>query len=227
MINDSEYITFSYTLGAARFPIDTNDMSDLLDLADKALYRGKMKGRNCYIIYLAEKHNDINLKSERDKNFSSMYLHSRIYNELTKKGDLASNIKGIIDFLGNYLMIDHICIEDKNSLLFDYYHPLCKNRSLPLGDNLISSLMNLKLGYFSENCVVNSKKKDSPLYIEFLKQGIYAITIVKIEAYGKIYGYLRAEVLTLNTGRIWQLLGIDLFLSLCHSLALILAYYEK
>lgn len=26
LINDSEYITFSYTLGAARFPIDTNDM---------------------------------------------------------------------------------------------------------------------------------------------------------------------------------------------------------
>ncbi len=43
-------------------------MGDLLDLADKALYRGKMKGRNCYIIYLASKHKDINLKSERDKN---------------------------------------------------------------------------------------------------------------------------------------------------------------
>lgn len=226
MINNEEYISFSYTLGVARFLLDTNDMNDLLDLADKALYRGKMKGRNCYIIYLA-KHKDINFKFERDKNFSSKYLHSKIFNELTKKGELATNIKNIIDFLGSYLMIDHICIVDRNNLIFEYYHPLCKNRSYPLEDKLINSSINYQSGYFCENCVINSKKKDSLLYSELIKQEIYAITMVKIEAYRKIYGYLKDEVLILNTGRIWQNLDIDLFLSLCNNLALILASNEK
>ena len=44
----------------------------------------------------------------------------------------------------------------------------------------------------------------SKIYNELIKQEIYAIAIIKIEAYGKVYGYLRAEALALDTGRIWQ-----------------------
>lgn len=44
------------TTGSVSFPKDSTDLDELLARADKALYRGKSKGRNCYIIYLPAKH---------------------------------------------------------------------------------------------------------------------------------------------------------------------------
>ncbi len=44
------------TLGSASFPENAQDYDTLFSLIDKALYRGKSKGRNCYIIYVESKH---------------------------------------------------------------------------------------------------------------------------------------------------------------------------
>lgn len=44
------------TIGSAFFPNDAPDFDTLFSLVDKALYRGKSKGRNCFIIYVASKH---------------------------------------------------------------------------------------------------------------------------------------------------------------------------
>jgi diguanylate cyclase (GGDEF)-like protein len=50
------------TIGCATFPDDASDYDTLFSMIDKTLYRGKNKGRNCYIIYVAEKHKDIEIK---------------------------------------------------------------------------------------------------------------------------------------------------------------------
>ena len=44
------------TVGSASFPDNARDFDTLFSLIDKALYRGKSKGRNCYIIYVESKH---------------------------------------------------------------------------------------------------------------------------------------------------------------------------
>ncbi len=44
------------TVGSAAFPDNARDFDTLFATIDKALYRGKSKGRNCYIIYVAAKH---------------------------------------------------------------------------------------------------------------------------------------------------------------------------
>ena len=44
------------TVGCAVYPRDTDSFEGLFALIDKALYRGKSKGRNCFIIYVPEKH---------------------------------------------------------------------------------------------------------------------------------------------------------------------------
>ncbi len=44
------------TVGSAVFPANADSFESLFALADKALYRGKSKGRNCFIIYVPEKH---------------------------------------------------------------------------------------------------------------------------------------------------------------------------
>ncbi len=49
------------TVGIAAYPNDANQYDDLFKKMDKALYRGKLKGRNCYIVYVDEKHKDIDV----------------------------------------------------------------------------------------------------------------------------------------------------------------------
>ena len=44
------------TVGSASFPDNAQDFDTLFAMIDKALYRGKSKGRNCYIIYVESKH---------------------------------------------------------------------------------------------------------------------------------------------------------------------------
>lgn len=56
---DNVRIFVTATIGSASFPNDTDNYNDLFQKMDKALYRGKMKGRNCYIVYVHEKHKDI------------------------------------------------------------------------------------------------------------------------------------------------------------------------
>ena len=55
----SLYVTA--TSGCAVYPADAQDYDTLFTMADKTLYRGKTKGRNCYIIYVKEKHQNIEI----------------------------------------------------------------------------------------------------------------------------------------------------------------------
>ncbi len=54
------------TTGIVRYPFDGTDMQSLLSLADKALYRGKQKGKNCYIIYDRQMHANITVSNRQN-----------------------------------------------------------------------------------------------------------------------------------------------------------------
>lgn len=64
------------TIGMARYPFDARTLPDLIKLADKALYRGKIKGKNCFIIYLKELHAGIDVsKSHVTDEISGILNH--------------------------------------------------------------------------------------------------------------------------------------------------------
>ena len=62
------------SMGISRFPSDGVTYNELFDIADRALYIAKSKGRNCYIIYRPEIHKEyiinkkVGLKSRLDYN---------------------------------------------------------------------------------------------------------------------------------------------------------------
>lgn len=60
------------TIGTATFPRDAFDYNELFIKADKALYRGKTKGRNCFIIYVEEKHKDIDINDMHKNTVASI-----------------------------------------------------------------------------------------------------------------------------------------------------------
>lgn len=51
-----ESVFLTATTGSASFPNDASDLDELLLRTDKSLYRGKSKGRNCFIVYVPAKH---------------------------------------------------------------------------------------------------------------------------------------------------------------------------
>ncbi len=63
IIAEQHELQITSTVGCATFPTDAGDYEGLFHLIDKTLYRGKSKGRNCYIIYLESKHKDLEIKS--------------------------------------------------------------------------------------------------------------------------------------------------------------------
>lgn len=51
------------TIGSASYPDNAQDFDSLFALMDKALYRGKTKGRNCFIIYVPAKHDHLDIRA--------------------------------------------------------------------------------------------------------------------------------------------------------------------
>ncbi|MCR5349594.1 MAG: GGDEF domain-containing protein [Acholeplasmatales bacterium] len=222
-IPEYDDMQITYTIGVSRFPLNSNNIDELLILADKALYRGKIKGRNCFIIYLPEKHADIKLEATRDKVYTPMFLHAKLYNLLTRNDNYQKNIQDVINFLGSYLLIDNVCIETDKNLLFQYTHPLIKKKKLlRYGFETIDQCTSSN-GIFIENTTFSSKIKDSnPLLKKMVEQEIYSSVICVISAFGYTYGYLRAEVISLDTGRIWQNDDLVTLICVCNYIALML-----
>ncbi len=63
------------TLGSATFPADADSYDELFSLVDKTLYRGKTKGRNCYIIYVKEKHQNIVIQDLKGHGLYNTFLN--------------------------------------------------------------------------------------------------------------------------------------------------------
>ena len=63
------------TSGITRYPLDASNLQDLLSLVDKVLYRGKVKGKNCFVIYRKDIHNDIVPNKEIGKELSLALLN--------------------------------------------------------------------------------------------------------------------------------------------------------
>lgn len=97
------------TIGSAAFPKDAPDYATLFTLVDKALYRGKTKGRNCYIIYVEEKHKNISMHELAGR---GMYA---IFHDLSSRFDshaaLPDRLKAMLEVLSDDMRIsDLYCV---------------------------------------------------------------------------------------------------------------------
>lgn len=210
------------TVGVSRFPRDEKTYEKLLETSDKALYRGKTKGRNCFIIYLPEKHANIELKTENDKSFSSMYLHLLVFKVLTKTNNFSEAINNIFGFMSNYFMVDHIAIQKGEKLLYQKIHPLSYNKNFtPLSLNLVDKTLNptMEMCYLNQIETLLSSKQEE-LYNEYKSQKILAAFTAEIsENYKGDKVFLRVES---TNKRIWQHEEMDIYLTVAKLIGLFL-----
>lgn len=124
---DKSQFTLTSTMGLSCYPKDGLNYDELFVTADKALYRGKLKGRDCYIIYNEAKHgsikkdNNLTFAGLPERKNSDSSLVSECLDGLLNTNDLEEEINNVIKKTVNHFRIDRITISDpKLKILFQY-----------------------------------------------------------------------------------------------------------
>ena len=186
------------TIGLTRYPHDATTFIELFEKTDKALYRGKQKGRNCYIIYDDEKHKDIDVNML--KRVSIDIIMDELTDMLIADKPFNEKILNVLRYSKMSLQIGGAVYLDKNlNYLFDDMNAPIKSTKLTIEE--IDS-------FFKENSLIEYVRSSdmavqSPvLYDFFMQKHILTILIKKIVIDGVDYGYL--GLYENQVTRVWQ-----------------------
>ena len=189
--NGGSFITG--TVGAASFPEDADNYADLFTLIDKMLYYGKNKGRNCFTVYQAEKHKDLEVTKIARRDIYS-YIH-QLRISLEDKSGFENKLKAAMPVLSEILKVNdifYVCNDKRLKAVMDSHFD---------GDaSDISNLMTEDL--FSENTLDKVKNNSPKFYKTLIDNGFETAMIVRIRKSSEVYGYLVCAVK--RSLRIWQ-----------------------
>ena len=181
------------TAGLATFPYDASDYDEMFGIIDKTLYRGKSKGRNCYIIYVAAKHKDIVIRELKHR--TQYEIIRAITDQFDSHFDVLDKMRGIFKAVGDDLHISDMYYAGLDGVM----------RSIRTGEAIgcaedIGAMMTDDV--FSTNQIDTIKQKSPIFYNTLKKQSFETILAVKVRTGNFFFGYLIfAEPHNL---RIWQ-----------------------
>ena len=186
------------TIGCASFPKDAKTYDELFLTVDKALYRGKTKGRNCFIIYVEEKHKNIQVHTREQSSLVNMFIRiSEFANNEHKT--VEEKIKGILDYVTSALQISQttLLFTDKNKIVSgDGYNCNIDDSCIKILDGLTAN-DTLFMPTGLNNVLSNDK------IIKFIKENkIITFMVSKVTISKKPFAYfiLFEDKIT----RIWQ-----------------------
>ena len=181
------------TAGMASFPLDTDNYDELFEMIDKTLYRGKSKGRNCYIIYTPEKHKNIEIIRLKKNRLYDTFKNLAAAFDSTE--DIYDKMRAVYATLMNDLHITNL-----------YYTGRKRDLKSVIDRRFIGNAGDIDLlmqdEVFSTNDI-SLVRKISPGFYKVLAQNeAEAVMVMRINDGQTHYGYLVcAEPHTL---RIWQ-----------------------
>ena len=181
------------TVGMATYPNDSRNYSELFAMIDKTLYRGKSKGRNCYIIYIAEKHKDIEIvKLKKNRLYDTL---KNVAAGFDSGDDIYDKMRSVYVCLMNDMHITNLYYAGLNGEL----RSVIDRKSIGTAGD-IDLLM--KEEVFSTNNIAQVKKAAPAFYQALERNEVEAVMVMRIDDGRTHYGYLVcAEPHTL---RIWQ-----------------------
>ncbi len=181
------------TLGSAVFPEDAQDYVSLFALVDKALYRGKTKGRNCYIIYVEEKHKDISIQKLAGRGIYAIFHDLSIC--FDSQSALADKLKAMLVILHDDMRISDLYYVGSDSHF----------RTVSGGDSLgeVTDLDRLiKDDIYTTNEIKNIQSGSPSLFALCRERAFETVLVIRIGIQDETFGYLVcAEPKNL---RIWQ-----------------------
>ena len=189
--NGGAYVTG--TVGAASFPEDADNFTDLFGLIDKMLYLGKNRGRNCYTIYEANKHRNIEIvKIVKNGIYTYMNNIRRITED---EAGFTNKLKSVITVLAELLQAQDLYYVGHDGRMRSVTEP-----DFDEDASDIDALM--KEDVFSES-TLNKVKKNAPiLYGTLMNNGYESVLITKIRKKNDVRGYILCPVR--RSMRIWQ-----------------------
>ncbi len=216
------YITC--TMGLSRFNQDGLTYDELIEKADKALYRGKMKGRSCFIIYLKEKHAHIKVYTQDESLETPMEQHNKIFTLLEQEENLAAGIKNLFQYLSDNFMFDHLALQDESQMLYSHVYTLSRTRKFAFIDNsLIKDKIDPKTSLFYQNDIRQlNGLKDRILIDECMNQGILSTFFAEVSYKDIVFGYLRCD--SSSTIRIWQNSHMNLLVTAVRAIGMFLYF---
>ena len=183
------------TVGCAVYPKDAKDYDSLFELIDKTLYRGKSKGRNCHIIYVEEKHRNIEIRRiARHGLYSTFNAMTRCF-EFAPGG--INKLRNVMPLLMEELQISDLyyCIGKTDRLRAvrnpDVDEKLEGAEQLLCGDDLYTS-----------NDMEDVRKRSPAFYATMLKMETETLCVVRIGFGMQTDGYLICA--ERRNRRIWQ-----------------------
>ena len=191
---------FTITSGVARYPLDANDYESLLSLCDKALYIGKQKGKNRFIVYNAEIHQDV-FKNRDYKKSDVKEVIDYVFQELTNKSaSLDENLITAISFVSKCydVSLASKCINDNLEILYSD-GKITKAKYIDINEYL-----DLKASEVDTMIFMYINKlgpKHLKLKKQFEEQGIHASILIPCRTKSMNYGYLRIDA---KYERIWS-----------------------
>ena len=182
------------TVGCAVYPKDAGDYKSLFDLIDKTLYRGKTKGRNCHIIYVEEKHRNIEIRQIARHGMYTTF--SAMIRQFEMVPGLKNKLRSVMPLLMEELQISDLYYVGKDGIMravrdAALAEPATDIHNLVASDDL-----------FTDNRL-ETLKKLAPVFGETLeKREVETVCVVRSSLDLETYGYLVcAEA---RNRRIWQ-----------------------
>ena len=217
-ISSARNVKYTVTIGCSRFPNDGSTYELLFRKADKALYRGKRKARDCFVIYLEEncgpvsENDEIDVsKNKIDKAYNSntnISLITMILEILNKNQSLNVSVDEILPLIGNYFTLDRVFLiesDPETDKIIDtkiWYNPRSTKKSINVenGDmdtwrEALGEANIVKLNQVSANSTI-------ACYNSLVRNNVSAIVAFELRGEGKPFGIINFEMTSVN--RFWQ-----------------------
>ncbi len=209
---------FTATLGCAMSPKDGNDIDTLISKTNKALFRGKNKGKNCSIIYDEEKHGEILIDDNKllkdqvidtyDSTITNYNIIYGITDVLNKDIYIKFDYADSLSFLGNFFMADRVLMALSNPDDGSFENVIAWNNPLyPSVQNKFNQKNMeewLKLFDSSNTLIINDIEscKDLFIYNQLKQEKTKSTLAFKLIHEEKVYGLIRFDMI--QNFRTWQ-----------------------
>ncbi len=214
-------IYLTATGGCATFPYDGATFDEIFNKADKALYRGKTKGRNCYIIYVESKHANIVIREKVHGSLIEKFRAVKRIFDIYKSSD--DKMKHLVDFLYTELHCSaaYFLFPDKRYIA-NYYSNIRTTHLL--AEPHLELVLNGDT-LFYETPLTKYKQLDPVLSKYVSDNSIQSFIVSKIKMGDCQYGYIVLNEKSIS--RVWQETEIAMVMYASEAIELEYKFYKN
>lgn len=211
--NDIDFV-YTGTIGSAKYPDNGASFDELFQMSDKTLYRGKSKGRNCFIIYISEKHKMLEIQKIQNDDEVSMVFNINSF--FDQKSELNQKLIDVSEYISANLHLDKMFVV-LNDKLYDM-----NNMSIILDKIDMSEIKFNNELHKIEN---KTELKNKSFGAAILECNVSSLLMTTIKAHHKILGYVMYGLK--RTGKIWENSEIAVLMYLAKTIALDITLNNK